>query len=73
MILLDNSPYAFAFNVDNGIPIESWYSDPNDKKLYQYIPLLRSLSMEEDVRTVIHSIFKIQDILNSYEDIYCAV
>lgn len=30
-ILLDNSPYTFAFDVNNGIPIESWYSDKKDK------------------------------------------
>lgn len=73
MIILDNSLYSFAFNVDNGIPISSWYSDPTDKKLYQLIPLLRSLSMEDDVRLVLRDMFKIQDILDSYDDFYWLV
>lgn len=70
VIILDNSLYSFAFNVNNGIPISSWYSDPSDKKLYQLIPLLRSLSMEDDVRDVLRDMFKIQDILDSYDDFY---
>ena len=40
-VILDNSPYTFAYNVDNGAPIDSWCDDKNDKKLYYYIPLLK--------------------------------
>lgn len=70
-VILDNSPYTFAYHVDNGAPIDSWYCDKNDKKLYQYLPLLKLLSREDDVRVSLRSVFNIQGILDSYDDFYC--
>jgi len=44
IMLLDNSPYCYAFNPENGIPIESWFSDKNDTELMKLLPMLEKLS-----------------------------
>ena len=53
VIIIDNSPLSFAFQPENGLPILSWYDDPNDTKLYELIPVLRLLSGVPDVRPIL--------------------
>ena len=50
LIIVDNSPLAYAFDRDNGLPISSWFGDKGDKELYDIMPLLIFLSKTDDVR-----------------------
>jgi len=57
-VLVDNSPHAFGYQVDNGIPIESWFDDPKDKELLKLEKFLRTLHGVEDVRDVVRKTFQ---------------
>lgn len=51
--IIDNTPQVFQLQVNNGIPIESWYSNPSDEALPQLIPFLETLAVADDVRPII--------------------
>jgi TFIIF-interacting CTD phosphatase-like protein len=53
LIIVDNSPNAYHFHPENAVPILSWYDDPDDRCLFEMIPLLEALSQVDDVRSVI--------------------
>eukprot|EP00535_Pseudo-nitzschia_heimii_P009075 CAMPEP_0197191936 /NCGR_PEP_ID=MMETSP1423-20130617/24272_1 /TAXON_ID=476441 /ORGANISM="Pseudo-nitzschia heimii, Strain UNC1101" /LENGTH=436 /DNA_ID=CAMNT_0042644729 /DNA_START=95 /DNA_END=1405 /DNA_ORIENTATION=+ len=57
-VLVDNSPHAFGYQVDNGIPIESWFDDRNDTELLKLERFLRTLHGVKDVRTVVRKTFQ---------------
>ncbi|KAL6614781.1 hypothetical protein ACP70R_037051 [Stipagrostis hirtigluma subsp. patula] len=51
--IIDNTPQVFQLQVNNGIPIDSWYNDPLDEALPQLIPFLETLAVADDVRPII--------------------
>ena len=63
IIIVDNSPLAFAFDIENGLPIISWFDDPVDKELINIQPLLEFLSNTKDVRKYIKQFVK-NNIIN---------
>ena len=44
LALVDNRPEMYAFQVDNGIPIRSWFADPHDCELLRLLPSLDRLA-----------------------------
>lgn len=62
-MLVDNSPYAYSYQTSNGIPIESWYDDPDDTELLKLIGFLNRVQNCDDVRPIIRNHFKTHDLV----------
>ena len=65
MVLVDNSPHAFGYQIDNGIPIESWFDDPNDTELLKLARFLDTLHGSADVRQAVRKEFETYLKVNS--------
>lgn len=64
MIIIDNSIFSFAFQIDNGFPIESYYGcNPDDIELPRLLTFLThpeyNMINVSDVREVIKEKFKL--------------
>lgn len=61
-VIVDNAPHSFLHHVENGIPIASWFSDPNDRELLKLIVFLREMAegwrVGGDVRHFIRAKFE---------------
>ena len=66
LVIVDNSPLAYAFDIDNGLPIKTWYEDKNDIELYKINDILEFLSTVDDVRNYIKKFVKKNEII--YEE-----
>ena len=75
VIIIDNSPNAYSWNKENGIPISTWIEDENDRELFDLVQILEFLSNVEDVRVFIPkfvigdeiSYFASMDIIRKYQ------
>lgn len=59
--IIDNSPQVFRLQVDNGIPIKSWFDDPSDRALISLLPFLETLVDADDVRPIIAKRFGVKE------------
>ncbi|KAK9728360.1 hypothetical protein K7432_001150 [Basidiobolus ranarum] len=62
-IIVDNSPIAFSYQITNGVPIKSWYDDPDDTELLQVLEFLQTLVDVEDVRPLIDKQFQLTKLV----------
>lgn len=72
VLIVDNSPLAFACQVDNGVPIESFYgvdSGQTDLELVKLKNFLERILTVEDVRPLIRKTFKLQELASKVSSI----
>ncbi len=51
LILIDNSVYSFAFQLENGVPIIPYYNDKQgDEELFHLITYMQGVAEVEDAR-----------------------
>lgn len=50
LVLIDNSVYSFAHQIENGVPIIPFYHDKNDEELLHLIKYMEGVAACEDVR-----------------------
>ena len=65
-LIIDNSPTAFGYQLNSGIPIISWYEDENDTELLKLIPFLQKLALVDDVRPIIENKFQFSKVIAEY-------
>ena len=58
LIIVDNSPYAYALQPDNAIPVTSWYDHPADRELLAITPVLEKLTYAPKVTEIIPTLKK---------------
>lgn len=52
-IIVDNSPFSYQFQVQNSIPVISWFNDQHDQQLFELIGFLETLMVVDDVVTIL--------------------
>ena len=66
LVIVDNSPLAYTLDIDNGLPIKTWYEDKNDIELFKISGILEFLAKTGDVRNYIRKFVKQNEI--AYEE-----
>ena len=65
MIIVDNSILSFAFDLDNGVPIQSFMgTEEEDNELLFLMSFLEEIAFLEDVRVPISKSFKLTFLKN---------
>ena len=50
LVIVDNSVFSFAYQIDNGIPIIPFYADKEDEEMLHLVYYLKCLTQVPDVR-----------------------
>jgi len=67
-VLVDNNAFCFLPQLSNGIPISSFYDDPNDTALSVLASFLKRLDEEKDVRPFLRKSFNLETLLKDHRD-----
>ena len=69
IVIVDNSIMSFAFDLDNGVPIQSFMgNEEEDKELLFLISFLEEAFYTQDVRPSIREAFKLSYLIGTIEN-----
>lgn len=66
VIIVDNSVFSFAFQLDNGVPIIPWVNDPLDTELLRLIEYFKVVKDVDDVREFNRKLFQLDSLYEDY-------
>ncbi|EFP01429.1 CRE-SCPL-3 protein [Caenorhabditis remanei] len=70
-MILDNAIQSFAYQLDNGIPIESWFEDKSDTELLKLCSFFEAVpSAGRDVREILRRRYRLRDHIPFYSIIH---
>ena len=64
ILLVDNAAYSFGFQIDNGIPIVSFYNNKNDSELKDLTCYLKKISTLKNIIEINKEVFKLKEYGN---------
>lgn len=62
LVLVDNSVYSFAFQLENGVPIVSFYDEKDDDEMTHLMYYLELLADCDDVREQNREAFQLKEL-----------
>lgn len=65
IVIVDNSVYSFAYQIDNGIPIIPFYNDKNDEEMLHLIYYLNCLADSKNVQEQNREAFELTKLANN--------
>jgi Dullard-like phosphatase family protein len=66
IVIVDNSAYCFAYQLENGIPIISWFDDYNDRELQKLVEYIKILAHVPDISLVNQRTFRLNTFYHDY-------
>lgn len=64
MVLVDDSVYSYALQINNGVPILKWKNNKNDEELKYLFEYLLKMHSSSDVREFNRNHFKLEKIIS---------
>lgn len=65
MVLVDDSVYSYALQINNGVPILRWKNNKNDEELKYLFEYLLKMHSSSDVREFNRKHFKLEKIIST--------
>jgi CTD small phosphatase-like protein 2 len=61
--LLDNTPLCYGFQPMNGVPSQTWTHQPDDRELFDLIPVLDAVADAADVRVALEDRYQTKRLI----------
>jgi CTD small phosphatase-like protein 2 len=70
ILIIDNAPYSFGYQISNGVPIITWHNDRSDRELKNLIPYMKRLVSMKDFRVENERHFGLKTFYEDFSHVY---